>query len=294
MIFSKGSKLHFIYDDGIATYGKTYFISEASLSQTVREASYSRNTIQKTELVDKSFPDTKGAVNISFSLPLSRDEVWLFTWMGFKPLPVSGVDPTIDSLKIDPTYRQEHHTLTPTLYLESTGIVYRVTDAVFNTAEVSLGRNKVATLNITAEGSTMELISSMDTAMSWEAQTYADIYNSPLEVVGIPHLRSVTINITRDIRWVGGKRLHQIGQVVGPSNPVVTRFAIGGSITGYTSENAPIYLESDNHTVQIIDNEYQFLLDSCYVSTRYTTNAPVHQYTVDYKLNPNDNSFIII
>lgn len=286
MIFSRGSKLHII--DGDTKY--TYLISEASLTQNVREASYSRNTIHSTNLVDYSFADTKGPANISISMHLGRDETYIFEWMGLVPV---YSDTNIVSYKIDPNYRQELSTA-PTLYLESQGGTYKVPTAVLTTCSFSLGPKVVTSLSIGGQGSDLMLVDNVPVTPYTVTQNSSSFYTSSLSVLGFEHLNAVTLEYTRDVSWKGYKGIHEIGQVTTPYNPVVTRFALAGTITVYTSADNPTLIDSPDYRISITDTDFNYDLQSCMVSTRLNTTSAIHTTAIDFKLNPNDNSYINI
>lgn len=278
MIFTQGSKLHLIQGD--VKY--TYLIREASLSQNVQEASYSRHTIHKDSMVDYSFADTMTPVSISLGIHLGAGELFLFDWMGLRP-EVQGDLTT--GYKIEPGYKQDLSTA-PTLYLETKTAVYEVSNAVLLTASFQLGPRIVASVNVTAQGSELKLVPNVPGTFSTVTQSSSTFYSSSLQVQGIERIASLSLEYTRDISWVGYKGIHQIGEVVAPYNPVLTRFAFSGTITTYTNEKDPLYLNSPNFGIVITDKEFTIDLVSCMVSTRLNTQSSPHTTLIDYKLNP--------
>jgi hypothetical protein len=285
MIFSKGSKLHII--DGDTKY--TYLIRDASLGQNIREASYSRNTIHSTNLVDYSFPDTKGPVSISIGMQLGRQETYLFNWLGLLPVFTGEI---ITAFKIDPSYRQDLSTA-PTLYLEGLGGTYKVSSAVLLTCSFQIGPKKVTSVDLSGQGAELTRVTEIPTTLSTITQSSSTFYSSSLQVQGIDRLSTITLEYTRDVSWVGSKGIHEVGSVTLPSSPVVTRFSLSGTITCYTPK-VPLYWESQNERVVIQDSSFSIELDSCMTSTRLNTSGPVHTTMLDYKLNPNNNSYINI
>lgn len=284
MIFSKGSKLHII--KGGVKY--TYLISSASLTQSIREASYSQNTIHNPVLVDEAFVDTKSPVNISIDMHLGRDEMFLFEWMGLTPVEVGGI---VTGYSIPMGAIEVANS--PDIYLESSGGVYKVSTAVLSTCSFSLGPKTVASVTVTGQGSKMELVPSVPAAATQTIQSSSTFYSSSIEVADVGRLNGVTIEYTRDVTWLGQKSVHQVGEVVYPFNPIVTRFAIAGSITSYTNPDSPILWEGIRD-INITDSEFNFLFDRCMVSTRLETASSIHKTVVDYKLIPNNNSYINI
>lgn len=285
MIFSKGSKLHVIHDD----HKYTYLISSASLTQSVREASYSQNTIQTPVLVDEAFVNEKSPVSISIDMHLGTDERFLFEWMGLTEQAVTGGMAgryKISSGELDVSS-------SPTIYLESLGAVYKVSESVLSTCSFNLGPRTVASVSISGQGSKMELVPSIPNTANQTIQSSSTFYSSSISVAGITRLSGVTLEYTRDIKWVGRKTIHETGQVTYPFNPVVTRFAISGTINFYTDPEAPIYLEGIQ-SILLADKRYQFDFSRCMVSTRLDTSSSVHKTMVDYKLLPNNNSYINI
>tara|TARA_Y100001938_G_C8062876_1_gene418399 strand:- start:690 stop:1547 length:858 start_codon:yes stop_codon:yes gene_type:complete len=284
MIFSKGSKLHIIDDD----HRYTYLISSASFTQTVREASYSQNTIHETVLVDEAFVDTKSPVNINIDMHLGRDEIFLFKWMGLKEVTtgnvITGFQISMGALDVLES---------PDIYLESSGGVYKVTNAVLSTCSFSLGPKTVASVSLTGQGSKMELVPSVPAATNQTTQSSSTFYSSSIEVADVDRLNGVTIEYTRDLTWLGRKGVHQIGEVIYPFNPVVTRFSVAGSITAYTNPDSPLLWEGIR-SVQITDSEFDFAFDRCMVSYRMDTTPSLHKTVIDYKLLPNTNSYINI
>lgn len=278
MIFSKGSKLHIISDN--VKY--TYLLKEASLSQNVREASYSRNTIHSPSMVDYSFADTKTPVSVSLGLYLGAGESQIFEWMGLYPEDSLGY---VSGYKVAPAYRQDLSTA-PSLYLESRGAVYEVSSAVLMTASFLLGPRTVAAVNISAQGSELNIVSSVPETSSTVIQSSSTFYSSSLQVGGIERISSLSLEYTRDVSWIGFKGIHQIGDVVSPTKPVLTRFALSGTITVYTDGDNPLYIDSRNYPIVISDKEFTIGLDSCMVSTRYNTTGDIHTTSIDYKLNP--------
>lgn len=284
MIFSKGSKLHIISGD--TKY--TYLISSASLTQSVREASYSQNTLHTPVLVDQSFIDTKSPVNISIDMYLGRDEVYLFEWMGFRPHKVGNIVTKyfIDSGDIDVSN-------SPDIYLESSGSFYKVTDSVLSTCSFTLGPRSVASVSVSGQGSRLELVSSMPNASNTILQSSSTFYSSSIVVEGVANIAGVTLEYTRDITWLGKKSVHDIGSIVYPFNPKVTRFAIAGSLTLYTDKDSPSFLEGEGK-INIKDSEHEFNFEKCMLSYRLDTNSQIHKTVIDYKLLPNNNSYINI
>lgn len=280
MIYSKGSKLHFIIGD--TKY--TYLVSEASLAQNIREASYSRNTIHTTNIVDYSFPDTVGPASVDLTMHLGRNEKQLFDFIGLRPSIVNGV---IKGYYADPTYVQDLSTA-PNIYLESNGGVYEVTQVVSTTCSFALGPKTVAAVKISAQGSKLTQVSSVPLTPNTITQSSSTFYSSSLQVLGFERLSSVTLELTRDLAWLGYKGIHEIGQLVYPSRPSISRLSLSGTIVVYTTAENPIRLYDSNTRIVIEDSEYQIELASCMVSTRLNTGGDVHTTMVDYKLNPNN------
>lgn len=289
MIFSKGSKLHIV--DGDTKY--TYLITGASLSQSIREASYSRNTIQLPNLVDQSFPDTFSPVSMNISLHLGKEDTYLLKWIGLTPKILGGF---VVGFDIDYKNRQDL-TQSPNVYLEASGAVYEVTQAVITNCSFQLGPKKVNSLTLTGQGSRLELIKSVPEAENTIIQSYSSFYSSAISVSGMDNIRGVTLEYTRDIRWLYSKGVHQINTITYPSKPVATRFSLAGTITKYTDQNDTLDLYDPNYTqypIKFWDKHYEYDLKSCMVSYRYDTSSSVHTTQIDFKLNPNNASSINI
>jgi hypothetical protein len=284
MIFSKGSKLH-IVTEGVKY---TYLINSASLTQSVREASYSKNTIHEPNLIDESFIDTKSPVNISIDMYLGRDELFLFEWMGLTPHYIGN----------NVTKYLIHHggldvSTSPDIYLESSETFYKVTSSVIASCSFTIGPRSVTSVSISGQGSRLDMVSSIPSRQTTVLQSSSTFYSSAITVGGLTNLLAATMEYTRDVTWLGRKSVHDIGNIVYPFNPKVTRFAIAGSLTIYTDRSSPTLLEGEG-TINIKDSEYEFNFDRCMLSYRLDTKADVHKTVIDYKLLPNTNSYINI
>jgi hypothetical protein len=274
LTFQQGTKL--IIDNGIDRY--ELLIGSGTASQTFLETTQKIKTLHAPNLIERSFSNEKGAVNLSFMCQLSTDSV-LMEWFGF--------DASGSNHQIDPLY----NTLRGyDVYIQAPGTIYRLSGCIGQNISFSLSRTGILQANITGLAASIDMVGSVPTTGSLVPQT--DFYNAAIVIPGFENLVSVTCEITRNITWAGKKSIFDIGSIYTPKNAVLDSMAISGSIT----QNKIDDTDTDNaedFPVQIqYGSSFEINLASCNSTSRWDMGA-IHKRVTDYKLQPTaGNSYI--
>lgn len=271
LTFQQGTTLVMIYG------GDRYemLVTSATANQTFMEASQNVKTIHSPNLVERTFVTEKNTANLSFSVYVGTSgvEEAIMTWFGF--------DKVGNDHIIDPTYNTLR---TADMYIDAGNTIYKLGGCIGENISFKLARGELLQLDITASAPDLEEVASIPATGQLFIQDTRNFYNAPFTVAGISNIISASCELTRDVRWLKQKTVHDFGTIYRVTTPILDKLSISGSITQNKSDNSNDYIAS-----KIIDLQYgdtfRIYLTACNTTDRWNMGT-IHQKVTDYKMLP--------
>lgn len=274
LTFRQGTKIAIL--DGVNRYN--FLAGSVVATQTFVEVSQPIKTIHNPNLVDNTYVNELGAANISFTCYVGEGslESILLKWFGLiQNGEYYNIVPT--NTLVDTTFD---------LYIDSGNTIYKMAKVVGRGMSISISRKEVLMLTIDAMASNIEIVSSIPTVPgSTFSQVSSDFQHGPVSLVGFPRVSEVSLEISRDISYIGAKTIFDIGSIYTQKTPILSSLSISGSITQYKTEDTREYSPSTSINITCgITTE--ILLTSCNTTDRWDMST-IHKKVTDYKLLPN-------
>ncbi len=277
--FQQGTKL--IIDDGTDRY--LIAVSSATASQSFTESSRAVKTIHNPVVVEDTFTTAKGSANLSFSCYIGDGEaedsileLFGFVWSAGKYV-LSTNNNTVNTADI---------------YIDAGNTVYKLDTCVGENISFKLSRKELLSIDVSAKA--VELIAGvpLPTNGVLHQQNLASLYNNTINIPGFSDVVTVTCELTRDIRWLSQKSIHDIGSIYLPRNPVLGTLSMSGSITRNKKDNNNSYSNSGVPITIEYGDTFKINLDQCNTTDRWDLGE-VHKNVTDYKLMPTaSNTYI--
>lgn len=274
LTFHRGTKLVLI--DGSNRF--EFLVGSASASQTFIETTQKPKTIQNPNLIDNTFITEKGNASLSFNCYITDGvpEEVLLLWLGFTK---SGSNYIINPLANLSTPAEKLD-----VYIDSGTTIYKLPVCVIQNMSFVLERKNHLLVEIQATAADLTIVASIPTTGTLTKQDSSKFYNAPLVVGSRTKVSSVTCEITREISWVTDKSLQNIGIIYKDTKPIITSFAISGSITAYKTDNTNNQIASTVINIKY-GNTFEINLSACNTTDRWALET-IHKTVTDYKILP--------
>lgn len=270
--FQQGTKLYI--DNGTNRY--EIAVSSATANQTYKETSRSVKTIHSPNVVADTFTTEKGAANLTFTCYIGSGEVEgsILELFGF----------VLGSGK----YRlstSNNILNTADIYIDAGNTVYKLDTCVGSNMSFKLSRKEILSVEVTATAVELIAGASMPSTGTLYLQNLSSIYNDTIDISGFTDIVGVSCELTRSIRWVSQKSIHDIGSIYKPKTPMLESLAISGTITKNKKDNVASYSNSGVPVIIDYGDTFSIHLDACNTTDRWEMGA-THKSITDYKLMP--------
>lgn len=290
--FSKGSTL--VLFDGANRY--KYSVGSVSLNQTFIETTRDTKTIHRPINIDESIVNEKSTVSVDFSIYFTSDSadpcnIAIMRWFGFYNPNDAYFQDARFPLAVEGSVCNEW-----IAYLVSgNGTIYKVDKCVGENISFTLSKSSPMGMDITAIGAELTTVSSIPVIGLEYSQNYNNFFIASPNVNIVPRMQTVTCEITRDIRWLQNKTLHQVlsGEIYTKNTPVLTGYSVAGSIVSTKVSDDDLLHINDDATPIIITAGSSFSINiKQYNITQRWGFGNVHTLISDYKLQQRYGSLI--
>jgi hypothetical protein len=270
--FQQGTKLYI--DDGTNRY--EIVVSSASANQTYKETSRSVKTIHTPNVVADTFTTEKGTANLTFSCYIGSGEVEgsILDLFGF----------VLDTGK----YRlstSNNILNTADIYIDAGNTVYKLDTCVGSNISFKLSRKEILSVEVTATAVELIAGATLPSTGTLYLQNLSSFYNDTIDIAGFTGVVGVSCELTRNVRWVSKKSIHDIGSLYLPKAPILESLALSGTITKNKKDNVASYSNTGVPIVIDYGDTFSINLDACNTTDRWEMGS-IHKSITDYKLLP--------